>query len=233
MNPMKNMIATMLILVTAAASAQTEPGLTGQALENETDSLSYFLGLSLGYELQSPPFDANRELILQGFTDAFRGNAPFDQQTTQTVFRNLQMAVQERESEKANLAARETLEEGNRFLEENGKREGVVTTESGLQYEVLVKGEGPMPADTSEVEVHYEGMLIDGTVFDSSYERGESISFPLNRVIKGWTEGVQLMPVGSTYKLYIPTDLGYGSGATGPIPPNSVLIFKVELLGFK
>lgn len=223
----------MLILATITASAQTEPAPNGPVLENESDSLSYFLGLSLGYELHSAPFEANQELILNGFTEAFLGNALIDPQTAQMVFRNLQMAVQQRESEKANQAAMETLEEGNRFLQENGNRESVITTESGLQYEVLVKGDGPMPADTSEVEVHYEGMLIDGTVFDSSYERGESISFPLNRVIKGWTEGVQLMPVGSTYKLYIHPDLGYGSGASGPIPPNSVLIFKVELLGFE
>jgi len=143
------------------------------------------------------------------------------------------MGLQAREQESVKAASMEMKQEGEKFLKENASREGVFTTASGLQYEILVKGDGPMPADTSEVEVHYEGTLMDGTVFDSSYERGESISFPLNRVIKGWTEGVQLMPVGSTYMFCIPSELGYGDRDSGPIPPNSVLIFKIELLGIK
>jgi hypothetical protein len=105
-----------------------------------------------------------------------------------------------------------------------------ITTESGLQYEVLTMGEGPRPADTSTVTVNYEGSLIDGEVFDSSYESGEPVSFPLNGVIAGWTEGLQLMPLGSTFKFYIPSSLGYGPRESGPIPGNSVLVFKVELL---
>lgn len=118
------------------------------------------------------------------------------------------------------------------FLEDNAKKEGVVTTKSGLQYKVLAEGTGARPkSGNSEVEVHYEGRLINGTVFDSSYKRGEPITFFLNQVIAGWTEGVQLMPTGSTYELYIPSELGYGTrGAPGVIPPNATLIFKVELL---
>ncbi len=118
------------------------------------------------------------------------------------------------------------------FLEENAKKEGVVTTASGLQYKVLTQGTGARPSSAnSEVEVHYEGRLIDGKVFDSSYKRGEPLTFFLNQVIAGWTEGVQLMPAGSTYELYIPAELGYGSrGAPGVIPPNATLIFKVELI---
>jgi len=197
------------------------------------DSLSYFLGLSLGYELQTPPFEANKDLILEGFISAFQGDALLDQQTARREFQGLQMALQQAEEEKAGMEAQDALDKGARFLEENGKREGVVTTESGLQYEVLIKGDGPLPADTSQVEVHYHGTLIDGTVFDSSMDRGEPVSFPLNRVIPGWTEGVQLMPVGSTYQFYIPPALGYGSRATGPIPANSVLIFKIQLLDIK
>jgi len=127
----------------------------------------------------------------------------------------------------------ENLEKGKAFLAENGQREGIVITESGLQYEVITLGSGPKPEASSTVEVHYEGTLIDGTVFDSSYERGESISFPLNRVIAGWTEGVQLMPVGSTYKFYIPSELAYGGRNTGSIPAHSTLIFKIELLGIE
>ena len=227
---MKNLLAIMLLLASIAATAQND---TDPVLENNTDSLSYFLGLSLGYNFQTLPFDANNDLIIAGLTGALIGTTGYDQQNSDSVFRQLQMAIQQQEQEKAEAASMAQQGEGLKFLEENGKREGVITTASGLQYEVLVKGDGPMPADTSEVEVHYQGTLIDGTEFDSSYKRGESISFLLNRVIAGWTEGVQLMPVGSTYMFYIPSELGYGSRDSGPIPPNSVLIFKIELLGIK
>ncbi len=124
----------------------------------------------------------------------------------------------------------DTKEQGEKFLEENKLREGVITTESGLQYEVLKMGKGKKPAATDRVKVHYHGTLINGDVFDSSVERGEPIVFGLNQVIAGWTEGVQLMPVGSKFKFYIPQQLGYGSRAAGSIPPYSTLIFEVELL---
>lgn len=118
------------------------------------------------------------------------------------------------------------------FLEDNAKNDDVTVTASGLQYKVIEQGTGPKPdSPNSEVEVHYEGRLVNGKVFDSSYKRGEPITFFLNQVIAGWTEGVQLMPTGSTYELYIPSELGYGKqGAGGVIPPNATLIFKVELL---
>jgi len=132
-----------------------------------------------------------------------------------------------------NMSAK-AKEEGEKFLAENAKREGVKTTASGLQYEVLEATIGQKPKATDTVRVHYEGTLIDGTVFDSSYKRGESISFPLNGVIKGWTEGLQLMSVGSKYKLFIPYQLAYGEhGAGASIPPYSALIFTVELLGIE
>jgi hypothetical protein len=119
------------------------------------------------------------------------------------------------------------------FLAENGKKAGVTTTASGLQYEVLKQGTGAKPAATDTVKVHYEGKLLDGTVFDSSVQRGEPVSFPLNRVIPGWTEGVQLMTVGSKYKFVIPSELAYGDQGAGPIPPHSVLQFEVELLSIE
>lgn len=131
-------------------------------------------------------------------------------------------------------ASAKAKEEGEKFLAENAKRPDVKTTASGLQYEVIEATLGQKPSATDKVRVHYEGTLIDGTVFDSSYKRGESISFPLNGVIKGWTEGLQLMSVGSKYKLYIPYDLAYGAqGAGGSIPPYAALIFTVELLGIE
>jgi FKBP-type peptidyl-prolyl cis-trans isomerase FkpA/FKBP-type peptidyl-prolyl cis-trans isomerase FklB len=123
------------------------------------------------------------------------------------------------------------MDAGRSFLAENAKKPGVVTTTSGLQYKVLREGEGAKPSKQGEVEVHYKGTLIDGTVFDSSYERGESISFLLNQVIPGWSEGVQLMSQGAKYEFYIPPDLAYGAkGVPGVIPPNATLIFEVELL---
>lgn len=127
----------------------------------------------------------------------------------------------------------DTREQGEKFLEENKLREGVITTESGLQYEVLKMGKGKKPAATDRVKVHYHGTLIDGTVFDSSVDRGEPIVFGLNQVIAGWTEGVQLMPVGSKFKFFIPQQLGYGNRPAGSIPPYSTLIFEVELLGIE
>jgi FKBP-type peptidyl-prolyl cis-trans isomerase FklB len=126
------------------------------------------------------------------------------------------------------------MQAGKQFLEENAKKPGIQTTPSGLQYEVLREGTGPKPAANSTVEVHYEGRLINGKVFDSSYERKETISFPLNRVIPGWTEGLQLMPTGAKYRLYIPSELGYGArGAGGDIPPHATLIFDVELISIR
>ena len=127
----------------------------------------------------------------------------------------------------------ENKAKGEQFLAENKLKQGVKVTESGLQYEVLKMGKGPKPTAESTVKVHYEGKLIDGTVFDSSIERGEPIEFPLSGVIKGWTEGLQLMPVGSKFRLYIPQELGYGAQTAGSIPPYSTLIFEVELLGIQ
>ena len=131
-------------------------------------------------------------------------------------------------------AAALNLEKGSAFLAENSKKEGIKTTASGLQYEVLQSGNGEsQPTASSTVRVHYHGTLIDGTVFDSSVERGETISFPLNRVIPGWTEALQLMPQGSKWEIVIPSELAYGAGGQGPIPPSSTLIFEVELLEIK
>jgi FKBP-type peptidyl-prolyl cis-trans isomerase len=126
------------------------------------------------------------------------------------------------------------MDAGKKFLADNATKEGIRTTPSGLQYEVLHEGDGPKPGAVSTVEVHYEGRLIDGSVFDSSYQRKQTISFPLNRVIPGWTEGLQLMPTGSKYRLYIPSELGYGArGAGADIPPHAALIFDVELISIR
>ena len=169
--------------------------------------------------------ETNYDLIKQGFINGLYNY---------TEQMDMQAAGQYVDSVISNLKYGDTKAEGEKFLEENALRDGVKVTESGLQYEVLKQGKGKRPTAEQTVKVHYEGTLIDGTVFDSSYQRGEPIEFPLNGVIKGWTEGLQLMPVGSTYMLYIPYQLGYGErGAGGSIPPYATLIFKVELLEIK
>ena len=160
-------------------------------------------------------------LIKQGFINGLLGDdSQFDSQTAGEYIQNTLNFIK----------YGSTKEQGEKFLEENKLREGVITTESGLQYEVLKMGKGKRPSATDRVKVHYHGTLTDGTVFDSSVERGEPIVFGLNQVIAGWTEGVQLMPVGSKFKFFIPQELGYGSRAAGSIPPYSTLIFEVELL---
>jgi len=234
---MNNKQIITLIVVAVAAMAVgyfigtgTSSGVKPESqitMKNQTDSLNYFLGLNWGYSLEEAPWEADADLLASGLVQVLTDTSSFDPMSAQNIFRDLSMALSNVEAEKAEEASFDTLEEGVAFLEENGRKENV------LQYEVVTVGDGPMPTEASTVSVHYEGTLLDGTVFDSSYETGEPVSFPLNGVIPGWTEGLQLMPVGSTYKFYIPSNLAYGSRSTGPIPANSTLIFKVELLEVK
>jgi FKBP-type peptidyl-prolyl cis-trans isomerase FkpA len=228
---MKYLTIIFALSISFNAIAQ-DAGSGGPMLKNASDSVDFYFGVNLGYSMENNPYVSNYSLMLIGFITALENKATLDTQAAQDLFRalvaNRPVEVSPQEEEAA-----ENLEKGRAFLAENGKREGVITTASGLQYEVIKEGDGEKPTATSEVEVHYEGTLLDGTVFDSSYDRGESITFPLNRVIPGWTEGVQLMPVGSTYKFYIPSVLGYGARSVENIPSNSTLIFKIELLGIK
>ncbi len=171
-----------------------------------------------------PSLATDFELIKQGFVNGLKG---YEEQM------NGMEAGQYIQETLNHIKFGDTKEQGEKFLEENKLKEGVITTESGLQYEVLKMGNGKKPAATDRVKVHYHGTLIDGTVFDSSVDRGEPIAFGLNQVIAGWTEGVQLMPVGSKFRFYIPQHLGYGERQAGSIPPYSTLIFEVELLGIE
>lgn len=193
------------------------------------DKISYALGLSMGQNLMgSGVTSLNYQDLAQGIEDVLTKQQP--KITYQEAQQVLGQFFQELEAKIAGAAKAD----GENFLAENAKREGVQVTASGLQYEVLEATIGQKPKATDTVKVHYEGTLIDGTVFDSSYKRGESISFPLNGVIKGWTEGLQLMSVGSKYKFFIPYQLAYGErGAGQQIPPYAALIFTVELLGIE
>ena len=193
------------------------------------DKISYALGLSMGQNLMGSGVEKlNYQDLASGIEDVLSHQQPkISYQEAQQV---LNTFFQELEAKVAGAAKAD----GEKFLAENAKREGVNVTASGLQYEVLEPSLGQKPKATDTVRVHYEGTLIDGTVFDSSYKRGESISFPLNGVIKGWTEGLQLMSIGSKYKFFIPYQLAYGErGAGASIPPYAALIFTVELLGIE
>ncbi len=191
------------------------------------EKLSYALGLIIGHNLKGMNIDG---LVTAEFTRAVEQVLKGEKAEMTEV--QAQGMVQEFMKEQQEIAGREVREAGEKFLAENAKREGVTTTASGLQYEVLTEAIGQKPVATDSVRCHYEGRLIDGTVFDSSYQRGEPTSFPLQGVIKGWTEGLQLMSLGSKFRFFIPYTLAYGAqGAGGAIPPYAALVFDVELLG--
>lgn len=192
---------------------------------------SYALGMSIGSSLAMDGIVPNLDEFFKGIKDSVSGKEPrFDQNEAVAKIQSAYDAMMEKKEAEALEKGAEELEKGNAFLAENSKKSGVITTSSGLQYEIITETSGPKPSATDFVQVHYEGRLIDGTVFDSSYQRGTPTEFPLNGVISGWTEGVQLMSVGSKFRFFIPSELGYGSRGGGPIPPNSVLIFEVELI---
>ena len=193
------------------------------------DKISYAIGLSMGQNLMGSGVTSLEYADLAaGIKDVLEKNQP------QISYQEAQQVLGKFFSELEEKIAGEAKAAGEAFLAENAKREGVKVTESGLQYEVLEATIGQKPNATDKVRVHYEGTLIDGTVFDSSYKRGESITFGLNQVIKGWTEGLQLKSIGSKYKLYLPYQLAYGErGAGANIPPYAALIFTVELLGIE
>jgi FKBP-type peptidyl-prolyl cis-trans isomerase FklB len=205
-------------------NSQTKSGKV--SLKTDADSASYALGVNVASQVKGGIEDMNFDAFIQAVKDVY---AASDLQITEV---ESQMVLQKYFTMNAQKMADKNMKEGLDFLDENKKREGVITTPSGLQYEVVKSAEGPKPKGDDEVEVHYHGTLIDGTVFDSSVDRGEPVSFPLNGVIPGWTEGLQLMPVGSKYKFYIPAELAYGQNPPpgSSIGPNAVLIFEVELL---
>ena len=208
-----------------------QSGTKSVKLETVIDSASYAVGMQMGENIKQnlkeiPGGDSmNIDAIAAAFLASVNGeDLMLSMEDGELVIRKYFQGQAEKE-------AQSNLEKGNAFLEENAKRDGVQTTESGLQYEVIQQGNGPKPKETDKVTVHYHGTLIDGTVFDSSVEKGKPATFPVNGVIKGWIEGLQLMPIGSKYKFYIPSDLAYGERGSGNrIPPNTVLIFEVELL---
>ncbi len=192
----------------------------------EQDKVSYCLGLSIASNLLTSGVKSiSMEPFVEALETAYAGKKPeLSPEEANKILQEFFGKVQAEQAEQA-------ISGGKKFLAENGKKEGVTTLASGLQYEIITKGKGAKPTANDSVKCHYEGTLIDGTIFDSSIKRGEPAVFPINGVIKGWTEALQLMPVGSKWKLYIPSDLAYGAqGAGNIIGPHSTLIFEVELL---
>lgn len=216
------------------ALASCNPTNTKVSLKTSADSAAYAIGVDLGNNIrknlpEAPGGkDLNPEIIMQAFATVMKGDSGLIASAKAgAVTQGYFMKAQAMEGGK-------NKEAGQKFLADNGKRSGVTTTASGLQYEVLKTGTGPKPTAENTVKVHYHGTTINGDVFDSSVDRGEPVTFGLGQVIKGWTEALQLMPVGSKWKIYIPSELGYGEQAAGPkIKPNSVLIFEVELLSIE
>ena len=201
-------------------------------MDTQIDKVSYIIGHQIGGDFKNQGIEVNPEVFMTAFNSALTG-APSEisPEDTQVIMNKFQSEMQEKSMEKANAAGAENLKEGTAFLEKNKLNDDVTTTSSGLQYKVISEGEGATPSAESTVEVHYEGKLLDGTVFDSSYQRGQTTSFPVNGVIAGWTEALQLMKEGATYELFIPAALAYGSqGAGAQIGPNATLNFKVELV---
>lgn len=195
-------------------------------LSTQLDSVSYSLGVNIGSNIKAQGLESlDVALLAKGMGEVFAGQEPaISLEQTNAILQSYFMNLQRQKAELASA-------EGRKFLEENKKNKNVVVLPSGLQYQVLVEGKGAKPKATDKVTTHYHGTLTNGEVFDSSVERGQPVSFAVNGVIKGWTEALQLMPVGSKWKLFIPSDLGYGDrGAGGKIGPGSVLIFEVELL---
>ncbi|MBP7168278.1 MAG: FKBP-type peptidyl-prolyl cis-trans isomerase [Bacteroidia bacterium] len=192
------------------------------------DSVSYGLGVAIGNNLKNSGFDSLKvELMSQALSDVFAGKATMKQEEADKIIQGYMM-------EKEKMKGEDNLKKGQAFLEANKSKDGVKTTASGLQYIVMKEGAGAKPTLNDKVTTHYHGTLIDGTVFDSSVERGQPASFPVSGVIPGWTEALQMMTVGSKYKLFVPANLGYGErGAGGKIGPNSVLVFEVELISIE
>lgn len=238
---MKVIKFVLVLTVISTLMACNNTGITKKSLETDIDSASYALGLDIAVKLKGNFDNVDQNLFIQGIASGLDStNILIDFENVdgilRTFFQKRQVAQQAKQKEDALKKSEEDFAdvklEGEKFLEKNKDESGVITTESGLQYIVLKEGSGDKPVATSKVKVHYEGMLLDGTIFDSSIQKGSPTEFFANRVIKGWTEGLQLMNVGAKYKFFIPQELAYGAFPRqgGKIRPFDALIFEVELL---
>ena len=215
---------------TTAAAAKPKP----LVLTTEKDKQSYAIGLNVGKSLHRDDIDVDPKIVLQGLQDAMAdGKVLLTDDQIKTVMTDLQNQVRQKQEEKRQALAESNKKDGAAFLAANATKPDVVTLPSGLQYKILTPGTGPKPTATDSVICNYRGTFLDNTEFDSSYKRGQPATFPVSGVIKGWTEALQLMPVGSKWQLFIPADLAYGERARDPIGPNATLVFELELLSIQ
>ena len=223
----KGLVIFAVIAAVIATSCNTKSGITGTKIKSAEDSLAYSLGIASYFYYMSDSVDIDPVLFAKGMLDSKDGKNSLDETTAQGY---VMTYMQKRQAEQMKAMYGKNIDDGEKFLAENKKRDGVQETASGLQYEVITMGTGAKPGAQDVVKVHYTGMLMDNTKFDSSVDRGEPAEFGVNQVIQGWQEGIQLMPEGSRFKFYIPYELGYGEQGTGPIPPYATLVFEVELI---
>lgn len=229
---MKHFIIIVIgIFVIGCGSSDSD---SSAKLETRLDSISYSIGIDIGSGMLKQDLEINDQALMAGWKDGYNEVDPkLDDETRLAILNAFRKELSEKVRVKAKEEAEKNLADGEAYLAENSKKEGVITLDSGLQYKVMKKGFGETPSEKSKVSVHYRGTLLNGDEFDSSYKRGEPTSFPVTGVIKGWTEALLLMPVGSKWELYIPSHLAYGNSPRGPGGPNSTLLFEVELLGIE
>ena len=233
-----SLLTTVLISFSACQPATKDPlKVEVLALETEQQKQAYAMGASIGQIVEDKlnaqkemNIEYDQELVVKGFIAAMQGQSQVTKEEIKTINREIDTRLRKEQKARKAKKSEKNKAAGKAFLAENAQRKGIVVTESGLQYEVLRQGEGNRPVATDTVKVQYRGTLLNGTEFDSSYARNKPLTFPLTRVIKGWTEGVQLMKEGAKFKFYVPSNLAYGARSTGKISSHSTLIFEVELL---
>jgi FKBP-type peptidyl-prolyl cis-trans isomerase FkpA len=233
MNTLHRILAAALVAALAAGCAPKDGGSVEKSkLETDPEKFGYAIGVDIGKSLKPVKDEVDVTALINGLEEAMAGTEPrLDDATREKIKSDITRKLQQKQMEERLAKAGAAKEAGEKFLAENAQRAGVKTTASGLQYEILAEGSGASPKATDRVTVHYKGTLIDGTEFDSSYSRGQPVTFPLGNVIPGWTEGLQLLKTGGKAKLFIPPALAYGErGAGAKIGPNETLIFEVELL---
>jgi len=224
-------MAVLAVLVIAGSVVGEEP----VSLKSQKDKISYIIGLDIGNNLKRQSADVDLDILLRGMKDSLSGTKPvLSENEIREVTTAFKQEMTKKQAEETKKLAEKNKKEGEAFLEENKKKEGVKTLPSGLQYKVITEGSGRSPKESDTVTVNYKGTFVDGTEFDSSYKRGEPATFPVNGVIKGWVEALPLMKEGAKWQLFIPPGLAYGeTGAGNAIGPNATLIFEVELISIK
>ncbi len=224
----RSALAVAAVLVSTSA-------LAAPALKTDKDKISYMIGHQIGSNLKNDGIEVDLNILQEAVKEALAGTkSPLSEAETEKIMKDLQASLQAKAAAKRDADGKKNVEDGKKFLAENAKKPGVKTTASGLQYKILTEGKGDSPKATDTVSTNYRGTLINGTEFDSSYKRNQPAKFPVNGVIKGWTEALQMMKPGAKWQLFVPSDLAYGErGAGGVIGPNSTLIFEVELLGIE